>query len=145
MLLQITHSIYAIFSLIIQKNFIEIFFTVTSRTLIKYHPSPNLPSRRITKNVQTHLPPERDVIIESTNIVLTCCLNQYCLLTRRSAGFSDSSPTDTSPKTEFRLALPRRTLFQQQRLFLPNISLLRHFRNWPFPRPYVLTIVFTTL
>ena len=142
MLLQITHSICAIFSLIIQKNFIEIFFMVTSRTLIKYHPPLNLPSRRIKKNVQTHLPPDRDVIIESPQ---TCCLNQYCLLTRRSAGFPDSSPTDTSPKTEFRLALPRRTLFQRQRLFLPNISLLRHFRNWPFPRPYVLKLVFTTL
>ena len=41
------------------------FFTVTSRTLIKYHPLPNLPSRRITKNMQTHLSPGRDVIIES--------------------------------------------------------------------------------
>ena len=38
MLLWITHSIYAIFSLIMQKYFIELFFTVTSQTLIKYHP-----------------------------------------------------------------------------------------------------------
>ena len=36
MLIWITHSIYAIFSLIMQKYFIEFFFTVTSQTLIKY-------------------------------------------------------------------------------------------------------------
>ena len=40
MLLWITHSTYAIFSLIIQKYFTEFIFTVTSRTLIKYHPPP---------------------------------------------------------------------------------------------------------
>ena len=38
MLLWITHSIYAMFSLIIQQYFIEIFFNVMSRTLTKYHP-----------------------------------------------------------------------------------------------------------
>ena len=62
MLHWIMHSLYAIFSLIIQKYFIE-FFYVTSRTLIKYTPS--LPSRKITKNVLTHLPQGRDVITES--------------------------------------------------------------------------------
>ena len=68
MLLWITHSTYAIFSLIIQKYLIDIFFTVTSRTLIKYYPPPNLPSRRITKNLWTHVPPGRDVIIESPKV-----------------------------------------------------------------------------
>ena len=63
MLLWITHSIYAIFSLIMQKYLIKLFFTVTSRTLIKYHPPPNLVSRRITK-----LQPGRDVIIELPHI-----------------------------------------------------------------------------
>ena len=64
MLLLIIHSIYLIFSLIIQKYFIDIFFTVTSRTLIKYHP---LPYFAITENHEIcvdYLPPGRDVIIE---------------------------------------------------------------------------------
>ena len=65
MLLLITYSIYAIFSLIIQKYFTDIFFTVTSRTLIKYHA---LPYFAITENHEIcvdHLSPGRDVIIES--------------------------------------------------------------------------------
>ena len=41
MLLWITHSTYALFSLIIQKYSIKFFFTVTSQTLIKYHPPPS--------------------------------------------------------------------------------------------------------
>ena len=82
MLLWIMHSIYAIFSIIIQKYFIENFFTVTSRTLIKYHPppsphTPNLPSRKIKKNLQTHLSPGRDVIIESLLIIKNSYLNNY--------------------------------------------------------------------
>ena len=52
--------ICGIFSLIMQNQ---------SRILIKYHPPPNLPSRKIRKNVQTHLPPGRDVIIELPLIV----------------------------------------------------------------------------
>ena len=66
MLLWITHSIYPIFSLIIQKYFIEIFLTVTSAILIKYHSPPSdLTSRRITENVLTHSLPGRDAVIES--------------------------------------------------------------------------------
>ena len=41
---------------------------MTSQTLIKYHSPPNLPSSRITKNIWTHLPPGRDVIIKSLRI-----------------------------------------------------------------------------
>ena len=67
MLLWIMHSIHAIFSLIIPKYFIEIFsfFTVTSRTLIKYHHPP--PSFTITENHEKCVEPPTprgDVIIE---------------------------------------------------------------------------------
>ena len=54
MLLWITHSIYAIFSLIIQKYFIEISFSVTSRTLIKHHPPPYF---TITENHEKFVDP----------------------------------------------------------------------------------------
>ena len=65
MLLWITHSIYAMSSLIIQKYFIEIYFYRDVTDFNQNHPPPNLPSRRITKNMCTYLPPGRDVIIES--------------------------------------------------------------------------------
>ena len=55
MLLWITYSIYAIFSLIIQNYFTNFFLSVTSRNLIKYPQPANLPLQRITKNVQTRL------------------------------------------------------------------------------------------
>ena len=45
-----------------------IVFTVTLQPFIKYRSDPPLPpcfpSRNITKNVETHLPPMGDVIIE---------------------------------------------------------------------------------
>ena len=62
----------------------------------------------------------------------------YCL-----TWYTDISPTghfqsDTSPRTDPRLTLPRR------RLPRPNISLLRHFRDRSFPRPDIsVTICFS--
>ena len=47
------------------KKALWFFFTVTLQSFIKYHSSsPCFPSRTITKNVETHPPLMRDVIIE---------------------------------------------------------------------------------
>ena len=56
-----------------------IFFTVTLSPFMKYHSPPLFPSRNITKNVETHPPPMRNVTIEQPLSLITKTLqNEFC-------------------------------------------------------------------
>ena len=67
-----------------------IFFTVTLRSFIKYHPPPCFPSCKLTKNAETHPPLMRDVIIEHLlkRHILNRTTRSVCLCCQRNSSFS---------------------------------------------------------